>query len=105
MKRHMHLSELSLQDVKDILSKGPGYRKGVDANDKRLAFLEKAYSEDKRDDYRIDRKTWIERDNQGERSRPSNLSDWPECTVEDAEYTLAWGVWCDAVRFYNLENM
>jgi len=37
----------------------------------------------------------------GERSRPSNLSEWPECTIDDARFALAREVWCDAVRVSN----
>ena len=68
-------------------------------------YLEAAYREAIIHNLRVDRRTWIMRDNRiGILSQPVNLSEWPECTPEDARDSLAWEVWCSAVQLYNLEH-
>ena len=80
------------------VEKNPAYRRAYDV------FLWKAYCIAESYRARIDRKTWVMRDDRiGELSRPVSVTDWPECTPEDARESLARHVWAKAVKLQNLE--
>ena len=80
------------------VEKNPEYRRAYNV------FLWKAYCLSESQRVRIDRKTWVMRDDRiGELSRPVSVTDWPECTPEDARESLACHIWAKAVKFQNLE--
>lgn len=55
---------------------------------------------------RYNRKTNILRDNRlGVLARPSDPSDWPEASLEEAREYLCDEIWCDAVRAFNVAKM
>ena len=81
------------------VEKNPEYRRAYPI------FLWKAYCLSESYRARIDRKTWVMRDDRiGELSRPVSVTDWPECTPDDARESLARHVWAMAVKFQNLES-
>jgi len=68
-------------------------------------FLGVAYKAAIRNKLRFDRSRWTMRDNRlGVLEQPTNLSDWPECTYEDAINSMARKVWSNACRLQNLES-
>lgn len=104
--RHITIRALSCDYARQLVIDGAGAIRGVDPSDPRLEFFEEAYKQAVAVNYRIDRNTWVERnDRDGWLSRPSDPSDWPPCSLEDARFTLARGVWCDAVRLHYLERV
>lgn len=101
MRNIIRLSDMTERETLDILCAGNGAIRGVDRFDKRLDIFPLAFATNARRGLRIRRSTWIVRDNDCEWSRPSNLADWPECTIDDAMFELARHVWCDCVRVAN----
>jgi hypothetical protein len=96
------LASLTEAETLAILVEGCGAIRGVDRLDTRLQHFSDAYRVNVTRNLRINRDTWIMRDNGvGVLSQPSNLSDWPECSIADARFELARHVWCDAVRVSN----
>jgi hypothetical protein len=81
-------------------------RRGTPIDDKyqhAWDYFENAYREAVMRNLRINRRTWVMRDNGiGVLSQPVKLADWPECTPNDARDELAWKIWCNAVRMYNV---
>ena len=102
MRNISKLATMTETETLAILCEGNGAVKGVDRFDSRLQHFSDAYRVNVIRNLRIDRNTWTVRDNGiGLLSQPSNLADWPECTMEDARFELARHVWCDAVRVSN----
>lgn len=102
MRDIIKLADMTEKEALDILCAGNGAIRGIDRFDKRLDIFPLAFAANARRELRIQRSKWIVRDNRlGELSRPSNLSDWPECTIDDAMFELARHVWCDCVRVAN----
>lgn len=101
MRDTIKLSDMTEAEALSILCAGNGAIRGVDRFDKRLDIFPLAFATNARRGLRIRRSTWIVRDNDCEWSRPSNLADWPECTIDDAIFELARHVWCDCVRVAN----
>lgn len=98
----IRLETMSETETLELLFAGNGAIRGVDRHDKRLAHFSAAYAANVRRGLRVVRSKWETRDNRlGVLSRPSNLSEWPECTEFDARFELARHVWCDAVRVSN----
>jgi hypothetical protein len=51
----------------------------------------------------MDRKTWTLKDRRtGTLSQPVRLSEWPECTYDDARHEVARHIWAKACRMENL---
>ena len=96
------LESMSERETLAIVLAGTEHCKGVDRFDKRLQHFSDAYRVNVIRDLRINRDTWVMRDNGiGLLAQPSDLSDWPVCTHDDARWELARHVWCDAVRVSN----
>jgi hypothetical protein len=96
------LAHMSEKETLAILLDGNGYVRGVDRFDKRLEHFGAAYQTNVRRNLRFQRSKWSMRDDRlGNLSRPSNLADWPKCSVDDARFELARHVWCACVRVSN----
>ena len=99
------LRALPLDRVKNLLFTGFDAIQAVDRGDKRMEYIAAAYQSAAANDLRVIRSKWQTRDNRlGVLARPVDLSGWPECTVQDAEFVLARKVWCDAVRMAYLAD-
>ncbi len=99
----VHLSSLTETEARDLVCSGMGAIPAVDSSDKRLVHFSDAYRANVTRGLQINRDTWTVRDKGylGVHSRPVDLTDWPECTLSDALFSLAREVWCDAVRVAN----
>ena len=97
------LDSMTEQEARDLVCDGMGAIRGVDKSDARLVHFSDAYRANVIRGLQINRATWIVRDKGylGVHSRPVDLTDWPECTLSDALFSLAREVWCDAVRVAN----
>lgn len=97
------LASMSEREALDLVCTRNGAIAPVDRTDKRLAHFPDAFRANVTRGLQIDRDTWIVRDKGyiGLRSRPVDLSDWPECSDFDARFELAREVWCDSVRVAN----
>jgi hypothetical protein len=68
-------------------------------------FLRVAYNAAIKNKLRFDRSKWTMRDDRlGVIEKPTNLSDWPECTYRDAKNSMAREIWSTACRLQNLES-
>ena len=103
----VNINNLSRCDNRELLKRGLGAISGIDTQcikgARALKYLDQAFDKACTRDLRYNTKSNIIRDSRtGVLSRPSNPSEWEECSREDALFYLAREVWCNAIRKANL---